>query len=293
MRQIAIFSFGCILILCSCSPKITTSITTNYPPLNYKEDVRVFGMQDAVPANAQQIGIVKIGDTGFTTDCSWEFVIDKAKTEARKVGGNAIKITEHLAPDVWTSTCHRITAKILRVDSYANFIPGIEVDSALINADYALLHIYRDKGVGALVAYDLHLGDTVICRVTSNWKKTITIRRDGLNTLWARTEAKVEIPINIKYGQEYYIRCSLTMGAFVGHPNIELMDNDVGKSEFHLIKSSKSATNDIIYLKDGRIIECRIVSEDSYNVFLIIFKNGEEIKTQVSKKEVKSIQRSE
>jgi len=42
------------------------------------------------------LGKIKIGDTGFSTDCSYEKAIEIAELEARKVGGNAVKITKHL-----------------------------------------------------------------------------------------------------------------------------------------------------------------------------------------------------
>ena len=236
MRHFSTLLFGCLLIFNSCAPKISTSISDNYPTLHYREEVRLFGLQDSIPASSKELGIVKIGDTGFTIKCGWEDVIEKAKLEARKVGGNAIKITKHRTPSAFGSSCHRITAVILNIESFDGLSTVEKIDSTLLNADYALLHIYRNSGVGALVNYDLYLGDSVICRVNNKWKKTIKINKDGLNTLWARTEAKRELPINIKFGNEYYIRCSVSMGAFVGRPKLELVDNQTGRVEFQSIK---------------------------------------------------------
>jgi len=277
-----------IFILNSCAPKVSTTISKSYPALDYREDVKVFGIQDSEPANAEELGIVKIGDAGFTKDCGLDLVLEKAKAEARKVGGNAIKIIDHNPPGLGSS-CHRITAKILKVEH----LDSSPIDSSLINADYALLHVYRFSGPGALVNYDLYLGDSVICRVSNNFKKTIKIRKDGLNTIWAKTEAKVEIPINIKFGKEYYIRCGITMGIVIGRPSIELVDNQIGRMEFQSIKQKKSDKRDIIVLNDGREIECIIEREDTNNVYIIMFKNGKEIKTNISKDQIKSISKSE
>ncbi len=293
MRIISILLIGCIVFLGSCAPKISTTISKNYSALDYREEVQVLGLQDPVPKSSEELGIVKIGDTGFSTNCGWDVVINKAKMEARKIGGNAIKITDHIPPSVMGSSCHRITAKILKVENF-DILPVIAItDSLLVNADYALLHVYRQSGVGALVSYDLHLGDTVIGRVSNKWKKTVKIRRDGLNTLWAKTETKEELPINIKFGNEYYIRCSLTMGAFVGRPKLELIDYQTGNSEYQSIKLNKSNKRDFIILNDGREIDCIINNEDSDNVYFTIFKNDKEIKTQMNKTEIKNIQRSE
>ena len=136
------------------------------------------------------------------------------------------------------STCHRIKANILKVYEFNESLPELmsAEDSLLANADYALLHIYRFGGVGSLVGYDLYLGDSVLVRVKNNWKETVVVRKDGLNTIWAKTESKAEIPINIENGKQYYVRCGLVMGAFVGRPTIDLVKSTTGKAEFESIK---------------------------------------------------------
>ncbi len=293
MNRIAYFSIGCLIVFSSCAPKISTSISKKYYPLDYREKVIVFGLQDSIPDNSEEIGTVKIGDTGFSTNCGWDVVIDKAKMEARKAGGNAIKITDHIPPSFMGSSCHRIKAKILKVGDFNNIPFAASVDSSLLNADYALLHIYRQSIFGALVCFDLHLGDTVLCRVCNKWKKTIKIRKEGLNILWARTEVKEELPINIQLGHEYFIRCSITIGAFVGHPKIELVNNQIGRAEFQSIKSDKSYNRDKIVLTDGREIECTIYNEDDEKVYITVLKDRKEIKTWISKTRIESIQRVE
>lgn len=225
-----------LLFLNSCSPKISTSLSKKYPALDYKQAVLVIGLNQTEPDDAEVLGKVKIGDGGFTTDCSYETVIDKAKMEARKIGGNAIKIIEHKPPTAMGSSCHRITAKILRIENIDNYMTKVE-DKVLLDVDYAILHVYRYSGTGSLIAYDLNLGDSVICRVKNNFKTTLHIKKDGLNMLWARTEAKAEIPIDIKMGKTYYLRCGIAMGAFVGRPKLELIDSRTGKPEFESFKA--------------------------------------------------------
>lgn len=114
MRQLYLICTGCILILYACAPSVSTSISKHYPPLDYREEVKVIGLKEPMPANAEEIGSVKIGDSGFSTDCGWDIALEKAVNEARKRGGNAIKIIKHTPPNMG-STCHRITALILRV----------------------------------------------------------------------------------------------------------------------------------------------------------------------------------
>lgn len=226
-----------LVILSSCNPKISTSLMKSYPPIDYKQEIVVIGLNDAEPDGSETLGQVKIGDTGFSTNCGYDIVINKAKQEARKAGGNAIKIVKHIPPSAMGSSCHRITAKILRIKNIESYKLGKDEEQEILNVDYAILNVYRYSGAGALISYDLYLGDSVICRVKNNFKTTLHIKKDGLNTLWARTEAKSEVPINIKHGKTYYLRCGITMGAFVGHPYIELIDWKTGKTEFESFKA--------------------------------------------------------
>lgn len=219
------------LLFGSCSHRVSTSLSKSYPALNYQQEVVVIGLNEAEPDNSEVLGQVKLGDTGFSTKCNYEMAIDKAKLEARKAGGNAIKIIEHKPPSLMGSYCHRITANILKIDDIERYSAEAE-EEVLLDVDYAILNVYRYGGVGALVGYDLYLGDSVICRVRNNFKTTIHIRKDGLNTLWARTEAKAEVPIDIEMGKTYYLRCGIKSGAFVGHPHLDLIDSKAGKVEF-------------------------------------------------------------
>ncbi|MCK4661442.1 MAG: hypothetical protein KAT68_01145 [Bacteroidales bacterium] len=237
MKKLHVLLILIILIaFSSCNPKISTSISKSYPPLDYKQEVVVIGLNQQVPENSEVLGQVKISDTGFSTNCGYDIVTDKAKLEARKAGGNAIKIIEHKPPTAMGSSCHRITAIILKVENIENLVIK-EDEEVLLDIDYAILNVYRYSGAGALVSYDLYLGDSVICRVKNNFKTTIHVKKDGLNTLWAKTEAKSEVPIDIKIGKEYYLRCSITIGVFVGHPKLELVNRKTGKAEFESYKA--------------------------------------------------------
>ncbi len=116
---------------------------------------------------------------------------------------------------------------------------GAEIVSYdLEGADYALLHVYRSGG-GALVSYNLYLGNDTLCRVKNNFAETVKVVKDGRNSLWAKTETKEEVPINIEFGKEYYIHCSIAMGFFVGRPRITIVDPVVGKKEFETILSKQ------------------------------------------------------
>jgi hypothetical protein len=227
------------ILLIACSPKVTTKLTKTYPTLDYKEEVTVLGITEKTPSTAIEIGIVRIGDTGFSINCGWDIVIEKAKMEARKVGGNVLKIIEHTPPSIMGSSCDRLTAKILKIENTEELKKIKKNEIAIVDSawNYAKIFVYRPRGAGALVGYDLYLGDSVICRVKNNSKQEIKISKKGINLLWAKTESKSEIPIDIEFGKEYYLKCTIGMGILVGRPQLQLIDRIQGKSQYNSIKN--------------------------------------------------------
>ena len=294
MKHISILLYTSLLfITTACSSKITTTIVKNYPPIDYQEEVRILGLYDSIPADSEELGIVKIGDSGFTVDCGWDVVIDYAKMEARKAGGNAIQIIEHTPPNPFGSSCHKIIAKIYRVNNFDSIPNTMVKDSSLLNADYALLNVYRQSAMGVLVSYELYLGDTFLCRVSNKTKKSIRIRKEGSYVLWAKTETKEELPINLKFGNNYYIRCGVSMGVFMGRPELNLIDNSIGKTEFQSIKLKKIDLEDLIVTINGQMIDCIIDSEDDEYVYFTVLKDNQDVSSQMKKSEIKRIDRSE
>jgi len=225
-----------LISLSSCTPLVTTKLEISLPSVDTKQEIKVLGLDTDIPADAEVLGTVKIGDSGFTINCTYQVVLDKAKQEARKVGGNAIKITKHIPPGF--STCHRITAKILKINN-ANTTSLIQREVGTLNRNYAIVNIYSDPEPGVILDYDLHLGDSIICRVKNNLKITIAIKKEGLNSFWAKTDARSEIQIDIKYGQIYYLRCSISNGELVELPILEIVDPNIGSKKFGIFSNSK------------------------------------------------------
>jgi hypothetical protein len=222
-----------LITFSSCTPLITTKLETKLPSADPKQEIKVLEINTEIPLDAVVIGTVKIGDSGVTINCGYQVVLDRAKLEARKAGGNAIKITEHIPPGF--STCHRITAKILRIYN-SNTTPLAQIQAETPNHNFAVLNIYSVTEPGTLLNYDLHLGDSVLCRVNNNLKTTIAIKKDGIYSLWAMTDVKSEIPIDIKFGSTYYLRCRVLKGAMADSPVLELVEPEIGSQEFDIFK---------------------------------------------------------
>ena len=116
------FSFGSIalaLMVTSCSPRVITSFQKVYTPsLPTSEEVVVIETTDPSKAQGEFLGQIKITDTGFTATSNGTYnqVVNLAKYETWKAGGNLMIINQHQLPDVW-STIHRINALAYKTDT--------------------------------------------------------------------------------------------------------------------------------------------------------------------------------
>lgn len=107
-------------------------------------------------------------------------------------------------------------------------------DSAALPAGtpYALLHFYRpNKMSGFLVGYAVHVGDSVRYRARNGSRGDVRYRGAGLVTVWAKTEAREEIAVEVRPGREYYVRCTIGVGAIVGRPRLEQVPVEQGRAE--------------------------------------------------------------
>jgi hypothetical protein len=86
------------------------------PPLPKDHPVTVYELWDTLPRNHRIIGSINIGDSGFSVNCGWDAVLERALNECRKMGGNALKLVSVIEPS-WESSCYRITAHALYISS--------------------------------------------------------------------------------------------------------------------------------------------------------------------------------
>ena len=115
------------LVLTSCNPRVVTEMLTNEWPATTPDSVYVFDKTDVVPSESQEIGKVKVVDTGFTTNGSYNTVMQLAINATAEKGGNGLVITEHRWPDLH-STIHRVWGTMLRIPESA-LVKDVSPDS--------------------------------------------------------------------------------------------------------------------------------------------------------------------
>ena len=218
-----------LLSVTSCKPFYYTKIEQTIPISNTEESIQVFGLSAEIPDDAEVLGTVKVGESGFTAtkNCTFENVLNTAKERAKAAGGNALKIVYHIPPG--KSTCHRIKAKILRLQD----IKTVVQNTQSLNKTYAILNIYCEPDTN-YIDYDLHLNDSIICKVSKNLRTSVAVKKEGLNTIWAQIDQKTEIQVNIEFGQVYYLKCNLLPGDAGKQPLLRIVDSQEGSRSFNL-----------------------------------------------------------
>lgn len=117
MKKITQFSVLYLLplFLGSCAPKVLTEINNPHTPVVTANEVRLYEVGDSVPQSAELIGRVKVLDSGLSTHCQYDQVVALAKEKTAQSGGNALTLTDHRKPSIWSS-CHQIAGNMLLID---------------------------------------------------------------------------------------------------------------------------------------------------------------------------------
>jgi hypothetical protein len=116
MRQITkVLFLMAVFGLVSCGPKITSNYINPQSKLSIKEKVALLDIHHKLPTNIIKVGDLRFQDTGFTSDCSFNSLMNRARIEARQNGANIVKVIEKKKPDLWSS-CYRLKIELYRYD---------------------------------------------------------------------------------------------------------------------------------------------------------------------------------
>jgi len=107
---------------------------------------------------------------------------------------------------------------------------------------YALLYVYRPSlFVGSIIGFNLHITnsvikDSVIGRAKNNSKFVVKIYQEGKTQIYAQTESKRAVNIDVKFGKKYYLKCEISTGIFVGRPKLDLIYPEQGELDYENVK---------------------------------------------------------
>lgn len=107
--------------------------------------------------------------------------------------------------------------------------------------DYAVIHLYRGAGMITSLNYDVHIGEEKVFRAKINSKTEVKIYDEGEVQVWAKTESRNILPLNVRKGKDYYVSCDVLPGLVIGRPDLRSMSEDIGKVEYMSIDNEVEA----------------------------------------------------
>lgn len=236
LYRYAIHCFS-LLLAFSCSPKVTLNVKSSLPPIDYRELIYVLPLDKTIPESSTQLGNVRVDGSESGPVCDFKSVLQHLKLEARKAGGNAIKIIDYNQPGSDGNKCHELEAIILKLtnDQYQ----GLKTTQNHENNGQIAIHFYRFSGKGNSDEFEVFVNDKLGDTLKKNSKFTVMSAAHEPTLIWAKSKWKYNLNLPKKPAGKYYVRCSLKQGLISYKPVFELVENPVGKLEFELLKADE------------------------------------------------------
>lgn len=97
--------------------------------------------------------------------------------------------------------------------------------------DRGVVYVYRDFNlIGSGASYMVEANGVPVARLPSHGY-FVYFAKPGEVEFSARTEAKTSVTIDVEAGKSYFIKGTIGVGVFVGHPHLVAVPNDIGEAE--------------------------------------------------------------
>lgn len=226
-----------VLLFAGCGSSGRMQSSSN-PPLAHDAEVGVIELNSPAPLNLTPIGQIKTEYSEQSPCRNYEQTVMQAQERSREKGGNLIRITKHVTPHTMASW-HKVWADVYRIpdEELVNYrAPEPEFDQALFDEGCAIIYFYRGRNAGgALIDYNVRIGEEIVWRARHNDKEWIKIKAEGPICISAKTESRTDLDLVVEPGRSYYVKCGIGMGFFVGRPILEQINESTGKYEFEQI----------------------------------------------------------
>ena len=134
-RIITLILLG-IIFLAGCSPKVTVNYIKAKAPLEPEEEVATLQPSESVPDGAVVLEAMRL------TGADYQELVGMATEKARDAGGDILKITNHLEPDI-ASPRHRVSALVFAADS--SFLQGTKAPSVSADELASWMNLRRES----------------------------------------------------------------------------------------------------------------------------------------------------
>jgi hypothetical protein len=112
------WSCALAIAICACEslPEVQTVLRPDGQNLEPRErdcPLVVYPIGQRLDPSCKEVGDLWVGDTGSTTECDWDQVLDTVRRHACFAGVDAAQIVNHYEPSFWASTCHQVRARLV------------------------------------------------------------------------------------------------------------------------------------------------------------------------------------
>lgn len=229
-----------IIVLCACSLPHEVIIDGSRKPLDNTAEVAVLDIKQPMPDSSKLLATLRYTEDISNPSHSYKQLIQTAQQEARKVGGNLIKVT-----DLQVTGAYVLCVSVFHRDNIN------DIDSRLLaiqdslhrqkfgagKPTYAILYAYRlNSGAGALIGYNVAVNDKVVGRAQNNSCFEVKLYQEGPTNIVAQNESAAVLTIDVKFGEEYYLNCAVTEGIVIGEPVLRIVPNWQGNIEYKKLK---------------------------------------------------------
>jgi hypothetical protein len=104
-----------------------------------------------------------------------------------------------------------------------------------VPADRADVYVYRTSAMGAAIAPTVYANEVPLLTLPPSGY-FVYRALPGELTLEQHTEATTSVTLDVKAGETYYVKGSVGMGFFVGHPHLVIVPKEEGENEVRSCK---------------------------------------------------------
>ena len=126
MKKLYFLPFLFLIFLNSCAAVVSESISKTYSYLPIDAKIVILDVKHTVPTNAEKLGFISFGDSGFSTDCDYHSNLAKARKRAREIGANIVKVNHVDEPSI-VSSCYRMNIAFYKYDGDVSQLPQISL----------------------------------------------------------------------------------------------------------------------------------------------------------------------
>ena len=101
--------------------------------------------------------------------------------------------------------------------------------------DYAVIHFYRTRNF-VKTPYDVYLGDQAVYRSKDRSKAVVKVDKPGKYEVWAKTETRESIVLDIEPGKDYYVKTYVGMGVVIYRPLLMPVPRETALAEMRAIR---------------------------------------------------------